>query len=118
METDDGDRFDLTGKIVIRGRAPEFIGSYSVVYRGQWAENAVRFLKFLYRTMEILKCRPQVAVKIIRSVGALSTMRRVGYCSLTRYYIDPIDEKIESVSREDGLGVLGTSKYTAVLWSC
>jgi hypothetical protein len=43
MEIDNEDRFDLTGNVVIRGRAPEFIGSYSVVYRGKWGTNTVSF---------------------------------------------------------------------------
>ena len=50
MEIDNEDRFDLTGKVVIRGRAPVFIGSYSVVYRGKWGASTVRFRIFVIET--------------------------------------------------------------------
>ena len=40
--SDVSDRHDLTGKIVIQGRTPVFIGSYSIVYSGNLNEQRVR----------------------------------------------------------------------------
>jgi hypothetical protein len=71
------DKHDLTGRIVIPGRTPEFIGSYSVVYNGKLNEKRVRRVDPYSDCLLCLPVYHQVAVKIIRSVGALHTMRRV-----------------------------------------
>jgi hypothetical protein len=113
------DNHDLTGRIVIPGRTPEFIGSYSVVYNGRLNEQRVRQVNVYSGYLLRLPACRQVAVKIIRSVGALHTMRRVWFltCWFT-YKARKLTAYAESIARTNGLGSIGPPEYPPLLWAC